>query len=82
MHIAADRGHLDFCKFIAKVSFTKSFSCPPLLFSVLAGHLEVSKFLYTEIDDTTPTTGPSQITAQHLAAKNGHYIMDTLRLNT
>ena len=50
MHIAADRGHLDFCKFIAKVSVTKSFSCPPLLFSVQAGHLEVSKYLFTEID--------------------------------
>jgi hypothetical protein len=72
MHIAAERGHLDFCKFIAKVSFNKSFRCPPLLFSAQAGHLEVSKYLYTEIDNKTPTTGPSQITAQHLAAKNGH----------
>ena len=72
MHIAADHGHLDFCKFIAKISVTKSFRCPPLLLSVQAGHLEVSKYLYTEIDNKTPTTGPSQITAQHLAAKNGH----------
>ena len=72
MHIAAERGHLDFCKFIAKVSVTKNFRCSPLLFSVQAGHLEVSKYLFTEIDKNNPTTGPSQITAQHLAAKNGH----------
>ena len=72
MHIAAERGHLEFCKFMAKVSVTKSFKCSPLLFSAQAGHLEVSKYLYTEIDNKTPKTGPSQISAQHLAAKNGH----------
>jgi ankyrin repeat protein len=72
MHIAADHGHLDFCKFIAKISVTKSFRCPPLLLSVQAGHLEVSKYLYSEIDNKTPKTGPSQISPQHLAAKNGH----------
>ena len=72
MHIAAERGHLEFCKFMAKVSVTKIFKCSPLLFSAQAGHLEVSKYLFTEIDNKTPSTGPSQITAQHLAAKNGH----------
>ena len=71
MHIAAERGDLDFCKFIAKVS-VKKFKWPPLLFSAQAGHFEVFKFLYTEIEDKTPRTGPPQITAQHLAAKNGH----------
>ena len=75
MHIVAERGHLDFCKFIAKVSVAKSFKFPPLLFSAQAGHLEVSKYLFTEIDNKTPSTGPSQITAQHLAAKNGHLEM-------
>ena len=54
MHIAAERGDLDFCKFIAKVSVTKSFKCPPLLFSAQAGHLEVSKYLFTEIDGINP----------------------------
>ena len=72
MHIAAERGHLEFCKYMAKVSVTKSFKFSPLLFSAQAGHLEVSKYLYSEIDNKTPKTGPSQISAQHLAAKNGH----------
>jgi ankyrin repeat protein len=72
LHIAAERGHLDFCKFIAKVSVTKSFEWSPLLFSAQAGHLEVSKYLYTAIDDKNPITRPSQITAQHMAAKQGH----------
>ena len=72
MHIAAERGHLDFCKFLAKASSTKSFKWSPLLFSAQAGHLEVSKYLYSEIDNKTPRTGPFQISAQHLAAKNGH----------
>jgi ankyrin repeat protein len=72
MHIAAERGHLDFCKFMAKVSVTKNFKWSPLLFSAQAGHLEVSKYLYTAIDDKNPITRPSQITAQHMAAKQGH----------
>ena len=50
MHISAERGRLDFCKLIAKVSFTKIYKLSPLLFSVQAGHLEVSKFLYNEVE--------------------------------
>ena len=73
MHIAADRGRLDFCIFIAKVSASQRYKWSPLLFSAQAGHLEVSKFLYsTDIEDKTPRITPFQITAQHLAAKNGH----------
>ena len=72
MHIAAERGHLDFCKFMAKVIVTKSFKWSPLLFSAQTGHLEVSKYLYSEIDNKTFRRGPSQISAQHLAARNGH----------
>ena len=68
MHIVADRGHLDFCRFIAKVSPTKSYKFSPLLLSAQAGHLEVSKFLY----DKNHKTNPDQLSAQHLAAKNGH----------
>ena len=72
MHIAADRGRLDFCIFIAKVSASKRYEWSPLLFSAQAGHLEVSKFLYKEIEDKTSKTISFQLTAQHLAAKNGH----------
>ena len=32
MHIVAERGHLDFCKFIAKVCVAKSFKFPPTPF--------------------------------------------------
>ena len=72
MHIAADRGRLDFCIFIAKVSASQRYKLSPLLFSAQAGHLEVSKFLYKEIEDKTSKTRSFQLTAQHLAAKNGH----------
>ena len=72
MHIAAERGCLDFCIFIAKVSGSKKYKLSPLHFSAQAGHLEVSKFLYKEIEDKTPRQRPFKITAQHLAAKNGH----------
>ena len=72
LHIAADRGRLDFCIFIAKVSASKKYEWSPLLFSAQAGHLEVSKFLYKEIEDKTSKTISFQLTAQHLAAKNGH----------
>ena len=72
MHIAAERGCLDFCRFISKVSPSKKYKRSPLLLSSQAGHLEVSKFLYKEIEDKTPRTRPFKITAQHLAAKNGH----------
>ena len=72
LHIAAERGNIDFCKFIVKVSATKQYNFSPLLFSAQAGHLEVSKFLYNEIEDKTHRTSLEQLTAQHLAAKNGH----------
>ena len=72
MHISAERGHLDFCKFIAKVSFTKIYKLSPLLFSVQAGHLEVSKFIYKEVEGNNHWRNQFQLTAQHLAAKNGH----------
>ena len=72
MHISAERGRLDFCKFIAKVSFTKIYKLSPLLFSVQNGHLEVSKFLYNEVEHTNHKRNQFQLTAQYLAAKNGH----------
>ena len=72
MHISAERGRLDFCKFIAKVSFTKIYKLSPLLFSVQAGHLEVSKFLYNEVEHNNHRRNQFQLTAQYLAARNGH----------
>ena len=72
MHIASERGHLDFCRFITKLSTTKSYKFSPLLLSAQAGHLNVSKFLYEKIEDKNHRTNTDQLSAQHLAAKNGH----------
>ena len=72
MHIVADCGHLEFCRFIAKVSTTKSYKFSPLLLSAQAGHIEVSRFLYEEIEDKSHKRSTDQLSAQHLAAKNGH----------
>ena len=71
LHIAAERGHLDFCKWISKFSTIKSFHWSPLHFSVQAGRLEVSKFLYKEIKERNPISNIFY-GVQHLAAKNGH----------
>ena len=70
MHIVAERGHLDFCKVIAKLRAIESYEWPPLNFSAQAGHLEVSKFLYKEFEDKQD--GRIVGIVQHLAAKNGH----------
>jgi ankyrin repeat protein len=72
MHIAAEHGHLDFCRLIAKVSPTKRYTLSPLLFSAQAGNLEVSKFIFKEIEVKT-VRSHLELTAQHLAAKNGHF---------
>ena len=71
MHIAAERGRLDFCKFIAKASTTKSYEWSPLYFSAQGGHLEVSEFIYEEFEEKIGRV-TNDISAQHLAAKNGH----------
>ena len=70
MHIAAERGHLDFCKFISKFSTIKSYEWPPLNFSAQEGHLEVSEFLFKEFEGNKDRRIFG--IAQHLAAKNGH----------
>ena len=70
MHIAADCGDMEFCKFIAKVSILKDYELSPLVFSAQAGHLDVSKFLYKEIEDKHPQRNFEIV--QHIAAKNGH----------
>ena len=68
MHIAAERGHLDFCKVIAELSTIKSYEWPPLNFSAQAGHLEVSEFLYNKFADKQGRKIFGIV--QHLAAKN------------
>ena len=70
MHIVAERGHLDFCKVIAKLRAIESYEWSPLNLSAQAGHLEVSKFLYKEFEDKQDKRIFG--IAQHLAAKNGH----------
>ena len=70
LHIAAERGHIEFCKSIAKFSAIKCSRWSPLHFSVQNGWLEVSKFLYKEIEDKQPIRIFHGV--QHLAAKNGH----------
>ena len=70
MHIVAERGHLEFCEVIAKLSTIKSYEWSPLNFSVQAGHLEVSRFLYKEFKDNKDRSIFKIV--QHLAAKNGH----------
>ena len=70
LHIAAERGHLDFCKVIAELSAIKSYEWPPLNFSAQAGHLEVSEFLYNKFADKQGRKIFGIV--QHLAAKNGH----------
>ena len=70
LHIAAERGHIDFCKWIAKFITLKCYQWSPLHFSVQAGWLEVSKFLYKEFDEKY--TIRIFYGVQHLAAKNGH----------
>ena len=67
LHIAAERGHIDLCKWIAKFSTIRCYQWSPLHISVQAGRLEVSKFLYKEIEDKHPIRIFNGV--QHLAAK-------------
>ena len=72
MSIAAERGRMDFCKSFAEMNILSKYKCSywSLIFSVQAGHLDISKFLYNEIEDRH-TIRILQI-VQHIAAKNGH----------
>ena len=73
MHIAAERGDINFCKLIAKLGTIQKYKWSPLHFSAQAGHLEVSKFLYEELKDkhNGRISGFWEF-LQHLTAKNGH----------
>ena len=70
MHIAAERGDINFCKLIAKLGTIKSYKWSPLHFSAQAGHVEVFQFLYKEFKDKQH--GRISGFLQHLTAKNGH----------
>ena len=70
MHIVAERGHLEFCEVISKLSSIKSYEWSPLNFPAQAGHLEVTKFLYKEFKNKNDRSIFKIV--QHLAAKNGH----------
>ena len=70
MHVAAERGHINFCELIATLGTIKSYQWPPIYFAAQAGHLEVAKFLYKEFEDNR--NGRIFDIVQHLTAKNGH----------
>ena len=70
LHISAEQGHLEFCKFIGKFSSIKSYDWPPLYLSAQAGHLDVLEFLYREFK--VKQSRRIHEIVQHLAAKNGH----------
>ena len=72
MSIAAERGHMEFCKSFAKMNILSKYECSywSLIFSAQAGHLDITKFLYKEIEDKH-TIRILKI-VQHIASKNGH----------
>ena len=78
MHIAAERGCLDFCQMIAKATPVKYSQCQnkftPIHFAAQAGHVEVYEFLTENVDDKNPTTD-RRLSPLHLAAKNGNLLI-------
>ena len=77
MHIAAERGCLDFCQMIAKATPVKYSQCrnkfTPIHFAAQAGHVEVYEFLTENVNDKNPTTD-RRLSPLHLAAKNGNLL--------
>ena len=78
MHIAAERGCLDFCQMIAKTTPLKYSQCQneftPIHFAAQAGHVEVYEFLTENVNDKNPTTD-RRLSPLHLAAKNGNLLI-------
>ena len=78
MHIAAERGCLDFCQMIAKATPLKYSQCQnkftPIHFAAQAGHVEVYEFLTENVADKNPTTD-RRLSPLHLAAKNGNLLI-------
>jgi ankyrin repeat protein len=75
MHIAAECGHLDLCKIIAKGIPWKNPQCEnnltPIHFAANAGHLDVYKFLTEDMEDKNPRAD-RRLSPLHLAAKIGN----------
>ena len=74
MHVMAERGHFDLCKFIATVTEERNPQCQnkwtPIYFAAQAGHYQVLNFLCEEVVDKNCKTdvglSPIQLTVQHL----------------
>ena len=75
MHVAAECGWLDLCKFIAKATSVKNPTgqnkLTPIHFAAQAGHLEVYEFLTEGVENKNPEAD-KRLSPLHLAAKNGH----------
>jgi hypothetical protein len=75
MHVMAERGHFDLCKFIATVTEERNPQCQnkwmPIHFAAQAGHSHILNFLCEEIVDKNCKTDVG-LSPLHLAAKNGH----------
>ena len=75
MHIAAESGNLNLCKYLSqKIGRNNSKGldgCTPVHFAAQSGHFEVYKFLSENEEDKNPKTN-NGMTPLHLAAKNGH----------
>ena len=73
MHVAADRGHLDLCKFIATVTKERNPQCQnkwtPIYFAYQAGHSQVLNFLCEEILDKNCKTDIG-LSPLHLVVQN------------
>ena len=68
MHIAADSGNLNLCKYI----YISEDSWTPVHFAAQSGHLKVYEFLMENEEDKNPRAN-NGMTPLHLAAKNGHF---------
>jgi hypothetical protein len=75
MHVTAERGCLDLCKLIAKVTPLKNpqsqNNFTPIHFAAQAGHLEVYEFLTEDVEDKNPKADRG-LSTLHLVAKSDH----------
>ena len=76
MHIVAERGDLDLCKYFAERTEVKNPRCSednwtPLHFAAQIGHFELFQFLAENLENNNPETDIG-LTPLHLAVRNGH----------